>query len=211
MVGARARQEPVAEERHCDHPGCAAQGEFRAPKSRADLETYFWFCLLHVRQYNRAWNFFKGMSRDEIETYQHDSNTWHRPTWAVGVNPGFGARAVYTFNGAHDDLGAFSRGPRFSGRQARQSDLLDGVSGPLRTAFAVLEIAPRGHRDRNQAALQRTREAPPSRPKRRLQRCRGAPQEDQRSVRISHQRRLRERAPGVLRKYPLCPHPSQAA
>ncbi len=142
MVGARARQEPVAEERHCDHPGCAAQGEFRAPKSRADLETYFWFCLLHVRQYNRAWNFFKGMSRDEIETYQHDSNTWHRPTWAVGVNPGFGARAVYTFNGAQDDLGAFSRGPRFSGRQARQSDLLDGVSGPLRTAFAVLEIAP---------------------------------------------------------------------
>lgn len=141
MARARARQVPVSEEWHCDHPGCPGQGEFRAPKSRADIETYFWFCLLHVREYNRAWNFFTGMSRDEIEAYQHDSNTWHRPTWTVGVNAGFGARVVYTFNGARDDLGAFSSGPRGAGA-ARKSDQFDGVAGPLRSAFAVLELAP---------------------------------------------------------------------
>jgi hypothetical protein len=142
MKRATARQEPEAEERHCNHPGCAGIGEFRAPKSRADLETYFWFCLRHIREYNRAWNYFKDMSRDEIEAYQHNSNTWHRPTWAVGVNAGFGARVVYTFNGARDDLGAFSRGPAASGRGARRADHIDGVEGGVRSAFAALELRP---------------------------------------------------------------------
>src|SRR5208282_4681354 len=34
--------------RACDHPGCVAGGEFRAPKSRLELHNYYWFCLEHV-------------------------------------------------------------------------------------------------------------------------------------------------------------------
>ena len=126
----------------CDHPGCSDSGDFRAPKSRADIETYFWFCLRHVREYNRAWNFFTGMSRDEIVAYQHSSNTWHRPTWAIGVNAAAGARVVYTINSARDDLGAFSQSaePRRSG--SWQTNHIDGADGPIRTAFAVLALRP---------------------------------------------------------------------
>ena len=70
----------------CERPGCLEPGDFRAPRSR-QLDTAFHrFCLEHVRDYNRAWNFFSGMSREDIERFQQEVATWHRPTWRFGLN-----------------------------------------------------------------------------------------------------------------------------
>lgn len=71
----------------CDHPDCDLGGEFRAPRSRTRGDGYFWFCLDHVRQYNKAWDYFAGMDREEIEQLQREVATWHRPTWPLGTNP----------------------------------------------------------------------------------------------------------------------------
>ena len=68
----------------CDHVTCEKKAEHRAPKSRDNLREYFWFCLEHVREYNRSWNYFEDMSEDQISTYRHNSATWHRPTWDLG-------------------------------------------------------------------------------------------------------------------------------
>ena len=54
--------EPELPVRLCDHPGCEAGGDFRAPKSRLELDRYYWFCLEHIRAYNLAWNYYAGMS-----------------------------------------------------------------------------------------------------------------------------------------------------
>jgi DnaJ-domain-containing protein 1 len=70
----------------CDWPGCDCAGEFRAPRSRARLREFYHFCLEHVRAYNRAWDFFAGMSQSEIEAYLREDVTWHRPTWPLGNN-----------------------------------------------------------------------------------------------------------------------------
>lgn len=70
--------------RTCDHPGCAGDGEFRAPKARDRLNEYFWFCLNHVREYNKAWDYYAGMSPDQIETEVRCDTTWQRPTWPLG-------------------------------------------------------------------------------------------------------------------------------
>ncbi|WP_291295103.1 J domain-containing protein [Elioraea sp.] len=70
--------------RPCDRPGCAAHGGFRAPKSRRSLNDYYWFCLEHVREYNRAWDYYKGMSPGEIESEMRRDTTWQRPTWPLG-------------------------------------------------------------------------------------------------------------------------------
>lgn len=78
---------PHASERPCDMPGCCEAGQFRAPKSRDKLTDYRWFCLEHVRQYNRAWDYLKGMSEAEIEAFQRDSTTWQRPTWPFAGAP----------------------------------------------------------------------------------------------------------------------------
>ncbi|MCG7393655.1 J domain-containing protein [Microvirga sp. ACRRW] len=70
----------------CEHPGCKATGEFRAPKGR-DREGQYWrFCLEHVREYNASYNYFTGMSDSAVAAYQKDAIIGHRPTWAMGVN-----------------------------------------------------------------------------------------------------------------------------
>jgi hypothetical protein len=67
--------------RDCDISGCPHRGEYKAPKSRNELKEYYWFCLDHVREYNQNWDFFKGMSRGEIEHHMYKNAVWDRPTW----------------------------------------------------------------------------------------------------------------------------------
>lgn len=73
--------QPQGDSRPCDAPGCAQHGEHRAPKSPDRLGDYFWFCLDHVREFNKKWDYFDGMSADEIESFMKDAVTGHRPTW----------------------------------------------------------------------------------------------------------------------------------
>lgn len=70
--------------RGCDHPGCPGSGEHRAPKSRDNLDEHYWFCRDHARAYNASWDYFKGMSQDDIHRFQRDVPAWHRPTWKRG-------------------------------------------------------------------------------------------------------------------------------
>ncbi len=60
-------------------PGCTEMAEHRAPKNR-DLEDYYWFCMDHVRDYNKAWNYFDGMSDAEVEEQMLRSLYGDRPT-----------------------------------------------------------------------------------------------------------------------------------
>jgi hypothetical protein len=65
-------------------PDCDAMGEYRAPKSRSRLTDYWWFCLEHVRAYNAAWDFYKGMTPGEIEAALRADSSWQRPSWPLG-------------------------------------------------------------------------------------------------------------------------------
>jgi DnaJ-domain-containing protein 1 len=78
--------------RHCDMPGCAAQGDHRAPKDRA-LSDYYWFCQEHAREYNQAWNFFAGMSDREVNDHMMKSFYGDRPTWRYDM-PGSAEEAL---------------------------------------------------------------------------------------------------------------------
>ena len=72
--------------RPCARSGCAEAGTHRAPKSRDDLNSYQWLCLEHAREFNRSWNYYKGMSDDEVEADLRRDTTWDRPTWRLGSN-----------------------------------------------------------------------------------------------------------------------------
>ncbi len=93
------------ETRVCDHPGCTEEGQYRAPRARDRLDEYYWFCLAHVRDYNRAWDYFAGMSEAEIEAERRRDSTWQRPSWRIG-SLGGGFRAGP--HGFRDDFGFFS-------------------------------------------------------------------------------------------------------
>jgi hypothetical protein len=69
----------------CSWPGCAKAGGHLAPKGRGHDGEYFSFCIDHVKEYNKSYNYFDGMSNDEIADFQKDAVIGHRPTWrAVG-------------------------------------------------------------------------------------------------------------------------------
>lgn len=78
--------------RPCDHPGCTENGQFKAPKDR-NLNDYYWFCLKHVTEYNKNWDFYKGLSPKEIEEHIQNDITWQRPTWRLGQNQSFRIKA----------------------------------------------------------------------------------------------------------------------
>jgi DnaJ-domain-containing protein 1 len=95
--------------RLCDMPGCSDQAEFKAPKHRG-LNEYHHFCLEHIREYNKAWNFFEGMSPKDVEDHMLKSIYGDRPTWKYGVNAGADAyedlfRAAQDFYGTKENTG----------------------------------------------------------------------------------------------------------
>jgi hypothetical protein len=86
-VRPRVDQPQQAEGPRCEATGCTQPGLHRAPKGRGFEGQYWRFCIDHVKAYNQTYNYFAGMSDDDVAAYQKDAATGHRPTWSMGVNP----------------------------------------------------------------------------------------------------------------------------
>ena len=77
----------------CAVAGCAQPGEFKAPLQPADFDgpgTWRFLCLDHVREHNAKYNFFNGMSPEEITRAQSLIGGWDRPSRrfaASGADP----------------------------------------------------------------------------------------------------------------------------
>ena len=69
--------------KYCEWKGCNKKGIYRAPKNRENLREFRWFCLEHIREYNKNWNYFSGLSQKEIEKELKADFTWHLPTWPM--------------------------------------------------------------------------------------------------------------------------------
>src|SRR6202023_1670934 len=70
--------------RLCAAEACVGEGKYRVPKSRRQLDEHLWFCLEHARAHNENWNYFSGMSDEEVRAFQTEAITGHRPTWPLG-------------------------------------------------------------------------------------------------------------------------------
>ena len=80
----------------CQWDGCDKPGVHRAPVGRNAENQFFLFCFEHVKDYNKGYNYFSGLSDGEIARYQKEAITGHRPTWTVGVNKAAKDRAPVT-------------------------------------------------------------------------------------------------------------------
>lgn len=77
------RVEGAAE--RCAVGGCSEPGEFRAPLSPSSFDgpgAWQYLCLDHVRAHNARYNYFAGMSMEEIEAAQSPIAGWDRATRA---------------------------------------------------------------------------------------------------------------------------------
>ena len=106
--GGRGRAEAGLKpgERRCDHPGCRRAATARAPKSRDMLDEHYWFCQPHAAEYNRSWNFFAGMTDEQIRAAQADESFDRR---AADLDVQAGARLARGDGGAQLDASVLPR------------------------------------------------------------------------------------------------------
>ena len=99
VEGARAK---------CAVPGCAAPGEYKAPLQPANFDgpgSWRFLCLDHVREHNAKYNFFDGMSPEEITRAQSPLAGWERPSRKFAAN---GADPPPSWSDFADPLDAIS-------------------------------------------------------------------------------------------------------
>jgi len=128
-------------QRECDVTGCKEPGDYRAPKGRGKEGEYHNFCLEHVRDYNKSYNFFAGMTDDDVIAYQRDAIIGHRPTRPIGVR-GAGSRVRRdnaAYSGFYDDpFGLFGGdGERHAPEPERRR-----ISQAERDAFEIMGLEP---------------------------------------------------------------------
>jgi len=127
----------------CQWPGCQEIGDHRAPHSREQLNKHRWFCLVHVRQYNKSWNYYDGMSDDEVETDVRRDTTWNRPSWPLGTEKNFRRNG----EGIQiDDYGAFGAPDDATGQNEENGEKIYSCrpkpDTPEAQAFAVFDLRP---------------------------------------------------------------------
>ncbi len=134
--------EPLPPSRLCDHPGCEGGGDFRAPRSRLELDRYYWFCLDHVRAYNLAWNYYAGMSEAEIEAEIRRDTVWQRPSWRLGERhgPGPAVRDHFGFYAGNEHNGGGRRANGHANGHAR--DAAARAASAQDQAIAVFDLEP---------------------------------------------------------------------
>lgn len=138
-------------ERLCEEPGCTEPGEFRAPPLEGAASgdrpgRYRWFCLDHVRAFNAGYNFFNGMTAEEIHDAQRPLAGWERETRAFAHS---GADAPPRWADFGDPLDAI--GARFKDKAEAARRAGPPLSDADRRALKVLGLAA----DADKAALRK--------------------------------------------------------
>ena len=64
----------------CDHKNCKKIGQYKAPIEKDNSKKFRWLCLDHIKEFNRSWDYFKGMSDQEVSVFLKSDMTWHKPT-----------------------------------------------------------------------------------------------------------------------------------
>jgi curved DNA-binding protein CbpA len=130
----------IPEVRSCEWQGCTCAGGYRAPKGRNHEGQYFNFCLDHVREYNKSYNYFAGMQDDDVIAYQRSAETGHRPTWNMGVRNGDPAARRQSFAHAFADPFGFFRGAPEGARKASPEPEARPLKNLERRSFSALDL-----------------------------------------------------------------------
>ncbi|MDZ7822794.1 MAG: J domain-containing protein [Ahrensia sp.] len=82
--GGKKKQAEEDARNMCQWAGCDQKGAHKAPAGRNREGEYMWFCVDHVREYNKNYNYFSGLSDDDISKFQKNAMVGDRPTWKMG-------------------------------------------------------------------------------------------------------------------------------
>jgi len=152
------------------HPDCDAPGEFRAPGERRPSfdgpGDWRWLCLDHVREFNSGFDWFAGMTAEQIYEAQAPAAGWRTESPSFRSTAGFGNTPRWAdFDDPLEAIAArangikrrvsrdaeVAAGGRFNREEAAALETLglgtDVDRGKLRRRYA--ELVRRLHPDRN--------------------------------------------------------------
>lgn len=131
--------------RACDWPECGEHGEFRAPGHQPSgfdgPGSYRWFCLDHVRAFNAGYDYFDGMTAEQILEAQSPIHGWAATSRAF--TPTAGIDGAPRWADFADPLEAISRRAQVRAAVHRPAQRQDGkpVTPDERRALELLELA----------------------------------------------------------------------
>ena len=73
----------------CDWNNCSEIGEYKAPIEKDNSKSYRLLCLPHVKEFNKNWNYFKGMDDEQVFDFLKSDMTWHKPTQSFSSSDNF--------------------------------------------------------------------------------------------------------------------------
>ena len=73
----------------CAWDNCFEMGEYKAPIEKDNSKKYKLLCLIHIKEFNKNWNYFSGMNDEEVYNFLKSDLTWHKPTQSFGSNENF--------------------------------------------------------------------------------------------------------------------------
>ena len=73
----------------CDWNNCFKIGEYKAPIEKDNSKNYRLLCLDHVKEFNKNWNYFSGMSDQQIYEWLKSDMVWHKPTQSFSSSDNF--------------------------------------------------------------------------------------------------------------------------
>ena len=73
----------------CDWNNCSEIGEYKAPVEKDNSKNFRLLCLSHIKEFNKNWNYFLGMSEKQICEFIKSDMTWHKPTQSFSSSDNF--------------------------------------------------------------------------------------------------------------------------
>ena len=73
----------------CDWNNCRNTGEYKAPVEKDNSKDFKLLCLEHIKEFNKNWNYFLGMSDQQIYEFIKSDMTWHKPTQSFSSSDNF--------------------------------------------------------------------------------------------------------------------------
>ena len=73
----------------CDWNNCTELGEYKAPVEKDNSKNFRLLCLAHVKEFNKNWNYFSGMTDQEVFSFLKSDMTWHKPTQSFSSSDNF--------------------------------------------------------------------------------------------------------------------------
>ena len=116
----------------CEWENCKESGKFKAPLEKDNSKNHKWLCEKHIKLFNKNWNYFEGMSQQEIENFLKSDLTWHRPTQKFSSSANF--FNILWNNALSDKFNLFKEEKIFNNLKGRK------LSEKDKDAFKIMEL-----------------------------------------------------------------------